>query len=162
MVTGGSAGAAGSAAPSGRGTASETTLVARPLRAGRSAGCAVTVPAVVRASTTIEKGTKRIGLRWWESVRHRRSVDADPAFHCRDQLRRIVTGDVLDCRRDLANDTWIWSNAMASQVSCLSPNKRLYRQSWIQWQGTELSALPQNRGVSQQPFADDRLAWLSS
>src|SRR5688572_17963919 len=63
MVIGGAAGlAAGAAfcAAVSRGGASVTTLVARPLGAGRSTGCAVNAVALVRASTT-GKERKRMG-----------------------------------------------------------------------------------------------------
>src|SRR6478672_6153852 len=63
MVIGGVVGGA-SAAPSGRGTLSDTTLVARPLRAGRSSCCAASAPELRRERATTTAGAERMAAPW--------------------------------------------------------------------------------------------------
>src|SRR5689334_5057503 len=63
MVTGGVVGGA-SAAPSGRGMLRDTTLVARPLGAGRSACCAASAPELHTEKATIRTGAQRMAAPW--------------------------------------------------------------------------------------------------
>src|SRR6476469_5565659 len=63
MVIGGVVGGA-SAAPSGRGTLSDTTLVARPLGAGRSSCCAASAPELRSERATTTAGAQRMAAPW--------------------------------------------------------------------------------------------------